>query len=189
MYWLRLDPPTLKPDPLSSTRQTETSPLSHSHIPVKHLLKQLEIYRSTRKNRSIRPQWLTDLIGRVSELFDPAEDVARVGFECRLTEEAWELRLFLGSTEIVGGSEDGQTRFANFRFDVLTLIDNFTQVDQIEWNAQPLPRTDEAEPNRSFLQIAGCIDEQPLRLLIFAAPPAGVGPGIRAHQNGDCEPA
>ena len=60
-------------------------------MPVKHLLKQLEIYRSTRKNRDIRPLWLTDLIGRISELFDPAGDVARVGFECRLTEKSWEL--------------------------------------------------------------------------------------------------
>jgi hypothetical protein len=162
--------------------------LSHSHIPVKHLLKQLEIYRSTRKNRDIRPQWLTDLIGRLSELFDPAGDVARVGFECRLTEEAWELLLFLGSTEIVGGPEDGQIRFANFRFDVLTLIDNFTEVDHVEWNSEAQP-VQALEPRRSFLQIAGRIDEKPLKLLIFAAPPPGIGPGIRAHHNGHCEPA
>ncbi len=154
-------------------------------MPVKHLLKQLELYRSTRKNRDIRPQWLTDLIGRVSELFNPVDDLARVGFECRLTEDAWELLLFLGSTEIVGGPEDGQTRFANFRFDLLTLIDNFTQVDRIEWNVQSEPET---ESERSHVQIAGWIDEEPLRLRIFATPPADVGPGIRAHLNGDREP-
>lgn len=166
----------------------EMSPLSHSHLPVKHLLKQLEIYRSTRKNRDIRPQWLTDLIGRVSELFDPADEVARVGFECRLTEEAWELLLFLGSTEIVGGPADGQTRVAGFRFDLLTLIDNFTVVDQVEWNARP-QSAGEAEPDRSFVKITGRVDGEPLKLLIFAVPPAGVGPGIRAHHNGGCEPA
>ena len=157
-------------------------------MPVKHLLKQLEVYRSTRKNRDIRPQWLTDLIGRVSELFDPAGDVARVGFECRLTENAWELLLFLGRTEIVGGPADGQIRFADFRFDVLTLIDNFTVVDQVEWNSEtrsPLA----GEPHRSFLRISGRVDEQPLSLQIFASPPSGVGPGIRAHHNGHCEPA
>jgi hypothetical protein len=157
-------------------------------MPVKHLLKQLEIYQSTRRNRDIRPQWLTDLIGRVSELFNPAAEVARVGFECRLTEESWELLMFLGSTEIVGGPEDGQTRFANFRFDLLTLIDNFTQVDQVEWNARPFACSNEVEPSQSFLQITGRIDEEPLRLMIFSAPPADVGPGIRAHLNGTCEP-
>jgi hypothetical protein len=162
--------------------------LSHSHIPVKHLLKQLEIYRSTRKNRDIRPSWLTELIGRLSELFDPADDVARVGFECRWTEEAWELMLFLGSTEIVGGPEDGQTRFANFRLDLLTLMDHFTKVEQVEWTARPRPNTHDADQDRSFVQITGRIDEEPLRLVIFAAPPAGVGPGIRAHLNGDREP-
>lgn len=163
--------------------------MSHSHLPVKHLLKQLEIYRSTRKNRDIRPQWLTDLIGRVSGLFDPVDEVARVGFECRLTEEAWELLLFLGSTEIVGGPADGHTRFANFRFDLLTLIDNFSEVDSIEWNALPQSAAGEAEADRSFIQIMGRIDEEPLKLLIFATPPAAVGPGIRTHHNGDCEPA
>jgi hypothetical protein len=158
-------------------------------MPVKHLLKQLESYRSTPRNWDIRPQWLTDLIGRVSELFDPADEVARVGFECRLTEDAWELLLYLGRTEIVGGPEDGQTRFANFRFDLLTLMDNFTQIDVVEWNAHPQPATQQEDSNRSFLRIAGRIDEEPLRLLIFAAPPAGIGPGIRSHRNGNHETA
>lgn len=160
--------------------------MSHSHIPVKHLLKQLEVYRLNRQNRDIRPAWLTDLIGRLSELFDPADGVARVGFECRLTEEAWELLLFLGSTEIVGGADDGQTRLANFRLDLLALMDRFGEVKHVEWHAHPQPQNGESEP--SILQIRGLIDKEPLKLLIFDAPPTGIGPGIRAHQNGDREP-
>ena len=163
--------------------------MSHSHIPVKHLLKQLETYRSTRRNRDIRPDWLTGLIGRLSELFEPEDQVARVGFECRLTEEAWELLLFLGSTEIVGGPDDGKTRLANFRLDLLALMDNFTEIDHVEWLARPQMEADKAESTASLLQIAGRINEEPLRLMIFAVPPADVGPGIRKHQNGNCEPA
>lgn len=154
-------------------------------MPVKHLLKQLEIYRSTRRNRDIRPPWLTELIDRVSELFDPTEDVARVGFECRLTEDAWELSLFLGSTEIVGGPADGQTRLANFRLNLLSLLENFTEVEQIEWNAQPQESNGD-EP--SSLQVTGRVSGERLKLVVFAVPPNGIGPGIRAHLNGECEP-
>lgn len=164
-------------------------PLSHSHLPVKHLLKQLENYRSTPRNWDIRPGWLTELIERVSGLFDPADDVARVGFECRLTEEAWEVWLFLGKSEIVGGPDDGQTRFANFHFDLLTLMDNFTEVDLVEWNAKPQSGSPEDGFNGSYLTIFGRIDEEPLKLLVFAVPPAGVAPGIRTHRNGKSEPA
>jgi hypothetical protein len=156
---------------------------------VKHLLKQLENYRSTPRNWDIRPQWLTDLIGRVSELFDPADEVARVGFECRLTEEAWEVWLFLGRSEIVGGPDDGQTRLTNFRFDLLTLMDNFTQVDLVEWNAQPQSAVPHDGPNGSYLLVFGRIDEEPLKLMIFAVPPTGVAPGLRTHRNGMNEPA
>ena len=167
----------------------EIKDLSHSHIPVKHLLKQLEVYRSSRRNRDIRPDWLTDLIGRLSDLFDPEDEVARVGFECRLTEDAWELLLFLGSTEIVGGPDDGRTRLANFRLDLLTLMDNFTEIDKVEWQARPQTEAEADQPTASRLQIAGRIDNEPLRLTIFAAPPGELGPGIRKHQNGNCEPA
>lgn len=170
------------------TNLTETASLSHSHMPVKHLLKQLEIYRSTRRNRDIRPPWLTELIDRVSELFDPSDDVARVGFECRLTEDAWELSLFLGSTEIVGGPADGQTRLANFRLDLRSLLENFTDVEHIEWNAQPHQYGGEEPSNPSSLQITGHIAEERLKLVIFAVPPNGIGPGIREHINGECEP-
>lgn len=156
---------------------------------MKHLLKQLESYRSTPRHRDIRPQWLTDLIGRVSELFDPSDDVARVGFECRLTEEAWEVWLFLGKSETVGGPEDGQTQVANFRFDILTLMDNFTEVDLVEWTAQPQTPIPLDGPNGSCLQISGRVDEEPLKLMIFAVPPADIAPGIRTHRNGTREPA
>jgi len=165
--------------------------LSHSHIPVKHLLKQLEIYRLNRQNRDIRPPWLTDLIGRLSELFDPVGDVARVGFECRLGEEAWELLLFLGSTEIVGGPEDGQTRLMNFRMDLRAVLDHFTEVEAVAWHAHPqTPRDDhdDEDAGDSSLQIRGRVEDEALNLMIFSAPPAGVGPGIREHQNGQVEP-
>lgn len=157
-------------------------------MPVKHLLKQLEIYRSTRRNRDIRPPWLTELIDRVSDLFDPTDEVARVGFECRLTEDAWELSLFLGSTEIVGGPADGQTRLANFRLDLRSLLENFTEVNQIEWNANPQGSLGDESAIPSSLQISGRIGEESLKLVIFAVPPNGSGPGIRKHLNGECEP-
>ena len=93
---------------------------------VNHLLRQAEEYRARRKNRDIRPKWVARLINEVAELFEPLAGVARVGFECRLDDDCWSVGMYLGTTEVVGGRDDGLSRFIDFQFDVLQVLDFFS---------------------------------------------------------------
>src|SRR5580698_2619931 len=117
-----------------ATADLETASVSRSHLSARHLLQQIESDRSKRARRDIRPAWLTALIERVAELFDPVDEVGRVGFDCRLDEEGWTVALYLGAVELVGGKTDGQLQCAAFRFDLKSLLDGFSAVERVEWN-------------------------------------------------------
>jgi hypothetical protein len=160
--------------------------LSHSHLPVQHLLKQVELYRSNRNNRDVRPEWLTRFVDRAADLFDPAGDIARVGFDCRLDEDGWEVNLFLGSTEIVGGQEDGRKCHCNFEFDLSALVDQFEEIERFSWSAFPDAGSDAISPH-SFVTLTGVVAENFLRVRIHSIPPTEVGPGFRQFPNGKRE--
>lgn len=161
--------------------------MSHSHIPVRHLLKQVEIYRATRAGRDGRPGWVTDFIDRVAELFEPFTDVGRVGFECQLDEDRWVIGMYLGTTEIVGGPEDGFSRATNFQFDLGSLLQRFGEIDRFLWSAFPDSGADDAQA-RSFVTIDGRVEGRPLRLRIFSVPPRDAGPGFRQYADGRRDP-
>ena len=97
-------------------------------MPVKHLLKQAETYRSQRAARDTRPQWVTEFINEAAELFTPVTGVGRVGFDCHLAEDCWVVAMYLGSTEVVGGKDDGHSRHTDFEFDLLELAGRFTEI-------------------------------------------------------------
>ncbi|HEY4258520.1 MAG TPA: hypothetical protein VGM98_00110, partial [Schlesneria sp.] len=97
--------------------------MSHSHLLVHHLLKQLENHKRDRKERARRPEWLTTLVHQTAAMFQPLAGVARVGYQCELTQEGWEAGLYLGCTEIVGGRDDGKARLISFEFDFARLTE------------------------------------------------------------------
>ena len=162
--------------------------MSHSHMPVKHLLRQVEIYRSKREQRDVRPEWVTRLIERVADLFEPLADEARVGYDCQLAEDRWIVEMFLGATELVGGPRDGQSRYTNFQFDFHHLLDLFATVDRFRWNALPEKLDDEGTP-RSSVMIEGSVDGNSVRLHIYSFPPDDAGPGFRELADGTVQPA
>ena len=67
-------------------------------------------------------------LGEVADLFEPFTDVGRVGYECRIREEVWEIGLYLGCTEFVGGKLDGEIQAVDFQFDVARLYRMFDQI-------------------------------------------------------------
>jgi len=162
--------------------------LTHSHIPVKHLLKQLETDRPNRERRDVRPQWVSDFIDAAAQLFEPLSDVGRVGFDCQLIDDRWMVGLYLGRTEIVGGKQDGQTCCNAFQFALLPLLELLTEVEHCSWNVIPDPLSDGPRPD-SFLTVEGMIDGNPIHLHIDSVPPPDAGPGIRAFPDGHVEPA
>ena len=157
--------------------------MSHSHLLIHHLLKQLENHKRERKDRDRRPQWLTSLIHNASALFEPLAGVARVGCQCELSPDGWEARLYLGSTEVIGGREDGRSHLISFEFNFGKLAALFTRLDEFRWNVC----TSADGSAGSFVTLQGIVGEQVVCLKIYSKPPRDVGPAFRLLPDGTLE--
>lgn len=162
--------------------------MSRSHLSARHLLQQIESDRSKRAKRDIRPEWLTALVECVAELFEPLADVGRVGFDCRLDEQGWSAALYLGAVELVGGKADGQTQRVDFRFDVKSLLEQFSRVDEFSWTVLDHGEGSQNPALRSFLSVDGWIGENRVRLAVHSSAPAPVSAGLRRLADGRLEP-
>ena len=160
--------------------------MGHAHLAVRHLLKQLET--QGRRQRPVRPDWVTSIIHEVAELFEPRKGVGRVGFDCRFNEDRWEVTLYLGKKEIVGGKDDGQARFVDFGFDLSRLYRFFNLVERFDWNVPCSSGAHGENHATSSVMIEGYWGQNPVRLKFFATPPSQVGPGLRDYADGRCEP-
>lgn len=154
--------------------------MSHSHLLVQHLLKQLENHRRDRVERVSRPAWLGAFVHQAAALFEPWSGVARVGYQCELAPEGWEARLYLGSTEIVGGREDGHARLISFEFDFGRLAETFTRLDEFRWNVCTNPDGTAG----SFVTLKGQVDGHPICLKVYSRPPQDAGPAFRLLPDG-----
>lgn len=145
------------------------------------LLHQLEQYESRRKIRDRRPKWLQHLIQQIADMFEPLRDVARVGYDCRMDEQGWLIRMYLGTTEIIGGPKDGQIEHASFRMDLQQLVALFEQVDRIEWYSVANAEPEEFDGQlRSLLSLVGQVSEgQRVQLELLASPPRYAPTGLR----------
>ncbi len=154
-------------------------------MPIEHLLAKLE-QQADRPRRKIRPAWVTAIIEEVAELFEPLSGVGRVGFDCRLTEDRWEISLYLGACELVGGEHDGRTKPLDFQFDMQELHGRFNLVESWDWTAYPCresaPVADDEKV--SLITIEGYWADNPIRLKVFETPPVQIGPGLREYPNG-----
>lgn len=157
--------------------------MSHAHLPVQHLLQQLE-KRGRSRQRDVRPQWIRPIIDEVAELFEPISGVGRVGFDCRLGEDRWELSFYLGACEVMGGQNDGQARPLNFQFDLHQLSQKFNLVERFDWTAYPNRIDMPDEEAVSMMTIEGYWADNPIRLNVFETSPPQVGPGLREYPDG-----
>ncbi len=160
--------------------------MAHSHLPIRHLLKQLETY-TTRASRDRRPQWIARLIDSLSEFFYPLEGVARVGFDCRLTEDQWELSMYLGRTEVVGGPKDGCDEPVDFSLDLRGITGILGEFEILEWTVVHCATEGGGRAPRSLLRIETVWEGNPVRILFVSHAPAEAGPAIRRFADGTCE--
>jgi hypothetical protein len=161
--------------------------VSRSHILVQHLMKQMENWQPGQKKRDVRPEWLMSVIEETAELFEPLTGVARVGFDCQLEEETWVVRMYLGTTEIVGGPFDGQMRPMSFEIDLQMLFSRFQDINEFFWSVFPENAEDVDEP-QAYITIGGTVGGNPVRLHLFATPPDEAGPGMKIFPDGRFEP-
>ncbi|QDU82712.1 hypothetical protein Pla110_44740 [Polystyrenella longa] len=158
--------------------------MSHSHMPMIHLVKQAELYKAKRQQRDSRPAWLIELIDSLTDLFEPMSDVGRVGFDCQFDEGEWKVSLFLGQTEFVGGLHDGLSRPTNYQFNILPLLDLISDVEKLDYIACPDENLQTALEVESHITIRGQHQGNPLQLHILSTAPHQAGPGIRQFPNG-----
>ena len=162
--------------------------MSRSHLAIRHLVRQLEQQRADDRPKPVVPHWLQALVQRVSEAFEPFSGVARAGYECFQAEHGWEVALFLGECEMVGGKHDGTTLPVNFKFDLLELHESFKRIDALSWNAFPnSPWTTESVTELSFLTVSGTVDGHHVLMQIHAISPEPFGPALKQHQDGRIE--
>lgn len=163
--------------------------MSHSHMPMMHLLKQVELYKARKQQRDNRPAWLAETINELADLFEPMADVGRVGYECQFEEDQWVVSLFLGSTEIVGGLHDGSAKLMNFQFDAVPLLSRFEQITELALNAYPRQSEEQNESQCTSMTIAGVMQGNQIKLRIQTEPPQDAGPGLHQYPNGDLNPS
>jgi hypothetical protein len=133
------------------------------------------------------PEWLKGWLQQVADLFEPFSGVARAGYECFQANGTWEISLFLGQNELLGGSRDGLLLPVNFRFDVAGLLQQFSELNALKWNAFPdaFVFRDAGYPTESFLLAEGTVRGEVIRLQVQALPPDAIGPGLQFLPNGE----
>jgi hypothetical protein len=162
--------------------------MSHSHLGAKYLLAQIETDRSRRTNRDKRPDWINGLIEEAAGSFEPLVGVARVGYECLPNEGGWEVSLYLGTVELVGGKSDGQTRHPDFRCDLKRLLEQFARIDEVEWTVLPNGPNEQDLAQQSTIVIEGLVGSSRVRLQVRSSAPDTIGPGLREFADGRIEP-
>jgi hypothetical protein len=164
--------------------------VSHSHLALQHLISKIDS-PGYRRQKSSGPVWLPEFVDQVAELFEPFVDIGRVGYECTPSEDRWEISMYLGGTELVGGKVDGEIRTVAFQFNLVTLQTVFDNIDEFTWNAFPAGTFPEGANahDRSFVAVSGRYRESMIRLRVHCTAPLETGPGMRQYPDGTWEPA
>ncbi|HEX6984524.1 MAG TPA: hypothetical protein VF170_04070 [Planctomycetaceae bacterium] len=122
----------------------------------------------------VPPDWLTALAGALAEHFVAAAVPSPMGAHVQRATDAdapagvWEVSLFYGKTEVVGGSQDGRRVDTPFWLDLSGLREVFTRVDGFYWQAAPLGADDDLGPH---VAIEGDYLGNAVRVRILAAAP------------------
>lgn len=155
--------------------------VAHSHLLVQHLLRQLERHAAECRDRNRRPEWLASLVDSLADLFEPLAGISRVGYDCEYVDDAWEARLYLGPTEIVGGKHDGAQRHLSFEVDVQGVLNLLERVHEVRWTVSG------GDANSSFLTVTGESSEEPVRIKLYSRAPRDAGPALRELPDGSLE--
>lgn len=159
--------------------------MTHSHLAVQHLIKQVEAYGERRQAQQRIPDWLLAFVHDVAGRFEPFSGVARPGYEWTRSDDRWEVSVFLGKMELVGGARDGAAVPVNFRFDLHGLIAAFDEVASVQWNAFPDCCAYEDDVlDLSFVSAEGLVRGEPVSVQIHAGPPDTAATALRQHSDG-----
>jgi hypothetical protein len=157
----------------------------HTHLPIQHLLKEVEKRGQNRTLLRKLPDLLHKFIDEVADCFEPVEGVARVGYECQVTQERWLVSMFLGKAEHVGGKDDGLQQIIPFELNLQGVFSRFDRVEKFRW--QPEEMGNVPDQDKGLITIIGMVGKINIELRIKQNPPQDAVAGIRILPNGEYE--
>ncbi len=127
------------------------------------------------------PVWLMNLANNVAAHVISFDSPGPIGCHYHFNEEAdqWEVTLFIGETEVVGGVHDGTTVASRFTLDVHRVCKLFSQVDECFWQA--LTADTEDDDLGAHLSVVGKHNDHSIWLRVLANAPQSVEPGREAR--------
>ena len=131
------------------------------------------------------PSWLARMTNRVAELICGIDVLAPIGchYHCtRFPHNQWEVTLFVGKTEIVGGSQDGSQFSSPFTVDLEQLIAVFSEVTSFHWQALTVGAKDELGPH---ISVEGYFEGHSVWLRLLAEAPKQFDTSRHAHVESD----
>lgn len=160
--------------------------LAQPHLRPHHFVKLLQT--AERPRPVLRsPGWLAGLLDRVCDHIEPVEGEARVGYDLHFQDPAWQIDLFLGRTEIVGGNLDGCSDCVSFTADIPGILSVFSKVERCQWLALPSSLDTTIDETAARLSIEGLWEEHSICVNLMAAPPITAAPGLRRYPDGRYE--
>lgn len=124
------------------------------------------------------PKWLGELASLATRAFHSQSQLAPVGCHIHRNDEGettqWEVTLFVSSTEVYGGAQDGQCAFSRFMVDLRDLMAAFDVVESCYWQAQTMAEDDQLGPH---VGVEGLFQGHSVWLRITAEPPNEFEPG------------
>jgi hypothetical protein len=122
----------------------------------------------------VPPEWLRELAGALAEHLVAAALPAPLGAHVQHTTDAeapqgvWELSIFYGKTDVVGGPQDGLQTDTPFWLDLAGVLKAFNRLDAIFWQSASLGPNDDLGPH---VAIEGEYRGQAVRVRVLAAAP------------------
>jgi hypothetical protein len=120
------------------------------------------------------PTWMSVFVDHVTSCLQPHDDLAPLGCHFQQFNGVWEITLFASRTESIGGPRDGKLRNSHFSVDVKHLLDAFSSVDAIAWQAHRIDLNDELGPHMS---VEGTVADKSVWLRVTSTAPARFGTG------------
>jgi hypothetical protein len=116
------------------------------------------------------PAWLSGLADVAAKAMEPldSELPARLGCHYTKFEGVWEVTLFIESTEIIGGPEDGSIKQAPLGVRICDILNVFQSVNQCNWQTQRFGADDDLG---SHLSVEGTYKGRLVWLRILAQAP------------------
>ena len=126
----------------------------------------------------MRPDWLQQLCDELSAYIEPIGRDAPIGCHYWLTEQGWEITLFVSRTEILGGESDGEALPGRFVFDVAGLLNVLDEVDSCWWQPVHFGDEDDLGPH---LSLTGVFADEPVWIRIPSEQPKSIESGLIAN--------